>query len=169
MADMIGKTYSYSVLATKTVGDGYWMYIRVVSEWNNLGVIHRDEAGGWVSFPSDYSAEIAIDILDKTAEKFTWMEPINRGDIYGYLEDRLSTELFWGEPTEGYIEISLSTLVEKFGQEKVDILIDSYLFPVPHAENMAKVYFDMLDGVCTERESYVYEYKYFKEVKEEEK
>lgn len=39
MADMIGKTYSYSVLATKTVGDGYWMYIRVVSEWNNLGVI----------------------------------------------------------------------------------------------------------------------------------
>lgn len=169
MSDMIGKTYSYSVLATKTVGDGYWMYIRVVSEWNNLGVIHRDESGGWVSFPSDYSAEVAIDILDKTAEKFTWMEPINREDIYGYLEDRLSTELFWGKPTEDYIEIPLSTLVEKFGQKKVDILIDSYLSLVPNAENLAKVDFDILDGVCVERESYVYEYKYFKEVKEEEK
>lgn len=169
MADMIGKTYSYSVLATKTVGDGYWMYIRVVSEWNNLGVIHRDESGGWVSFPSDYSAEVAIDILDKTAEKFTCMEPIDREDIYGYLEDRLSTELFWGKPTEDYIEIPLSTLVEKFGQKKVGMLIDSYLSIVPNAENLAKVYFDMLDGVCIERESYVYEYKYFKEVKEEEK
>ena len=145
------------------------MYMRVVSEWNNLGVIHRDESGGWVSFPSDYSAEVAIDILDKTAEKFTWMEPIDRKSIYGYLEDRLSTELFWGKPTEDYIEIPLSTLVEKFGQKKVDILIDSYLSIVPNAENLAKVDFDILDGVCVERESYVYEYKYFKEVKEEEK
>lgn len=169
MSDMIGKTYSYSVLATKTVGDGYWMYIRVVSEWNNLGVIHRDEAGGWVIFPSYYSAEVAIDILDKTAEKFTWMEPIDRKSIYGYLEDRLSTELFWGKPTKDYIEIPLSPLVEKFGQKEVDILIDSYLSLVPNAENLAKVSFDMLDGVCIERESYVYEYKYFKEVKEEEK
>lgn len=49
MADMIGKTCSYSVLATKTVGDGYWMYIRVVSEWNNSCVIlDKDETDHYV-------------------------------------------------------------------------------------------------------------------------
>lgn len=163
MADMIDKTYSYEVLATKTIGDGCWVYIRVVSEWNNLDVIHRTEAHGWVSFPRDYSAEETIDILDKTAEKFTWMKPIDNKDIYGYLMDRLHSELYWSKPTWDYIEIPLSTLVEKFGQKKVDILIDSYLSLVPNAENMAKVSFDMLDGVCTDSKSWIYEYKYFKE------
>ena len=99
---MTNKDYTYEVLGTVGNKNHLWVYLRVVSEWNDSDVIHQRESKGWVCLNEAFDSkavwspvdddkylpvENAVYALDKAAELLAESKPINTKDVYGYLKN----------------------------------------------------------------------------------